>query len=48
MIIIKVNALNEKILKCQKILESLSGIELSRQQQQEIYDINCATLKKKQ
>eukprot|EP00026_Physarum_polycephalum_P019833 Phypoly_transcript_22039.p1 GENE.Phypoly_transcript_22039~~Phypoly_transcript_22039.p1 ORF type:complete len:112 (+),score=19.08 Phypoly_transcript_22039:155-490(+) len=43
-----VNALNEKILKCQKILESLSGIELSRQQQQEIYDANCATLKKKQ
>lgn len=43
----KVNALNEKILKCQKILESLPGIELSQQQQQEIYDANCATVKMK-
>lgn len=42
------NALNEKINRCQKLLETLPGIELSRHQQQEIFEANQATLKRKQ
>lgn len=42
------HSVNEKIARCQKLLEGLPGIELTRRQQEELYNTSVAQLQRKQ